>query len=92
MKMNILHPGMLSCCSLVRLCATLFTVARQAPLSMGFFRQNTGVGCHSPWMERGCLTHLCIPCGPACPSSLYRVLIRAYWLEPAEVHSMLVDT
>ena len=39
MKMNILHPGMLSCCSLVRLCATLFTVARQAPLSMGFSRQ-----------------------------------------------------
>ena len=30
-------------------CLTLgtpLTVARQAPLSMGFFRQETGVGCH----------------------------------------------
>ena len=27
--------------------ATPWTVARQAPLSMGFPRQNTGVGCHA---------------------------------------------
>ena len=30
----------------VQLFATLWTVARQAPLSMGFPRQHTGVGCH----------------------------------------------
>ena len=27
--------------------ATLWTVVRQAPLSVGFYRQNTGVGCHT---------------------------------------------
>ena len=32
--------------SRVWLFATLWTVAHQAPLSMGFSRQNTGVGCH----------------------------------------------
>ena len=31
----------------VRLCATPWTVACQAPLSMGFSRKNTEVGCHS---------------------------------------------
>ena len=30
----------------VRLSATPWTVACQAPLSMGFHRQDTGVGCH----------------------------------------------
>ena len=34
-----------SCFSHVRLFVTLWTVACQAPLSMGFSRQNTGVGC-----------------------------------------------
>ena len=29
-----------------RLLATPWTVARQAPLSMGFSRKNTAVGCH----------------------------------------------
>ena len=39
----------LSCFSCVQLFATLKTVAPQAPLSMGFFRQEepTGVGCHA---------------------------------------------
>ena len=32
--------------SCVRLCATSWTVAHQAPLSVGFSRQNTGAGCH----------------------------------------------
>ena len=32
--------------SRIRLFATPWTVACQAPLSMGFPRQNTGVGCH----------------------------------------------
>ena len=35
----------LSCFSCVRLCVTLWTVAHQAPLSMGFSRQDTGMGC-----------------------------------------------
>ena len=29
------------------LCVTLWTVANQAPLSMGLSRQDTGVGCHA---------------------------------------------
>ena len=35
-----------ACFSRVQLCATLRTVARQAPLSTGFPGKNTGVGCH----------------------------------------------
>ena len=38
---------MLSCFSPIRLFVTLWTVACQAPLSMGFYGKNTGVGCHS---------------------------------------------
>ena len=37
---------MLSCFSRVQLFVALWTVARQAPLSMGFSRQDTGVSCH----------------------------------------------
>ena len=37
---------MLSCFSHVRFCATLWTVAPQASLSMGFPGKNTGVGCY----------------------------------------------
>ena len=37
---------MLSRFSRVRLFATLWTVACQVPLSMGFSGKNTGVGCH----------------------------------------------
>ena len=33
--------------SRVRLCVTLWTVARQAPLYVGFSRQEYGVGCHA---------------------------------------------
>ena len=32
--------------SRVQLFSTLWTAAHQAPLSMGFFRLSTGVGCH----------------------------------------------
>ena len=41
---------MLSCFSLVQLCATLWTVAHQAPLSVGFSRQEywSGQQCPSP--------------------------------------------
>ena len=37
----------LSCFSRVRLFATLWAIARQAPLSEGFSRQGSGVGCHT---------------------------------------------
>ena len=37
---------LLSHFSRVRLCATLWRAAHQAPLSMGFSRQEIGVGCH----------------------------------------------
>ena len=41
---------MLSCFSSIRLFVTLWTVACQAPLSMGFFRQEywSGLPCHPP--------------------------------------------
>ena len=41
---------MLSCFSRVRLCVTLWTVVGQAPLSMGFSRQEywSGLRCPSP--------------------------------------------
>ena len=39
--------GMVSYFSWVRLCVTLWTVTCQAPLSMGFSRQDYWVGCHS---------------------------------------------
>ena len=42
-----LRVCMLSCFGCVQLFATLWTVARQAPLPMGFSRQETGVGCHT---------------------------------------------
>ena len=37
--------------SRIQLFATLWIVAHQAPLSMGFFRQNTGVGCRALLQE-----------------------------------------
>ena len=37
---------LLSCFSLLRLCATPQTATHQAPLSLGFPGKNTGVGCH----------------------------------------------
>ena len=42
-----MHVCMLSHFSHVQLFVTLWTVVHQASLSMGFFRQNTGVGCHA---------------------------------------------
>ena len=41
------HVLMLNSFSRFRLFATLWTVARQAPLSMEFSSKNTGVGCHT---------------------------------------------
>ena len=47
---TIMHPCMLSCFSCVRLCATLWLIARQAPLSVGFSRQEhwSGLSCPPP--------------------------------------------
>ena len=48
--------------SRVQLCVTPRTVAHQAPLSMGFSRQETGVGCHALlqgiFLTQG--SHLCL--------------------------------
>ena len=46
-----MHVCMLSCFSRVWLFATLWTVAHQAPLSMGFSRQDywSGLPCPPPW-------------------------------------------
>ena len=41
----LLQVCVLSCFSCVQLFVTLWTVACQPPLSMGFSRKNTGVGC-----------------------------------------------
>ena len=45
-----MHACMLSCFSRVQLCVTVWTVAHQAPLSMGFSRQEywSGQQCPSP--------------------------------------------
>ena len=45
-----MHVCMLSCFSPVRLCVTLWTVACQAPLSLGFSRQDywSGLPCPPP--------------------------------------------
>ena len=53
------YKGRLRVCllfSLVRLFVTLWTAARQAPLSMGFSRQESGVGCH--FLRQRNITHL----------------------------------
>ena len=65
--MYTLHACMLSCFSRVQLCATLWTVDCQAPLSMGFSRQEywSGLPCSPP----GDLSNPMIePISPASPS------------------------
>ena len=44
------------CYSRVQLFATLWTIAHQAPLSMGFPGKNTGVGCHALLLQGVFLT------------------------------------
>ena len=48
--MQTKHACMISCFSHVRPCATLWTVAHQAPLSMGFSRQEfwNVISCPTP--------------------------------------------
>ena len=62
---------MLSCFSHVQPFVTPWTVARQAPLSMGFSSKNTGVGCHTllqgifpTWGLNPCLLRL-LHCRPS---------------------------
>ena len=43
----VVHACMLNCFSCVQLCATLWTVAHQSPLSMDSSGKNTGVGCYA---------------------------------------------
>ena len=43
----VVHVCMLNCFSCVQLCAILWTVAHQAPLSMDSSGKNTGVGCYA---------------------------------------------
>ena len=47
MRACCMHISMLSHFSHIQLFATLWTVAYQAPLSMGFSGKNTGVGFHA---------------------------------------------
>ena len=56
----------------VQLFATLWTVAYQTPLSMGFSRQDTGVGCHFLLLEIF-LTQGLKPALPHCRQMLYRL-------------------
>ena len=61
--------------SRVRLFAPPWTVDRQAPLSMRFSRQNTGLGCHA--LLRGIfLTHRSNPCLLLCRQTF---TTRATW-------------
>ena len=45
-RFDSLHAHVLSCFCHVRLFETPWTIAHKAPLSMGFSRQDTGMGCH----------------------------------------------
>ena len=50
-KEDVIYICMLSHFSCVQLFATLWTVAHQAPLSMGFSRQEHWSGFHAPLQE-----------------------------------------
>ena len=62
----------------VRLCVTLRTVARQAPLSMEFFSKNTGVGWYS-LLQGIFLTQGSTPGLPHCRQILYH--LSHHWQE-----------
>ena len=74
----------------VRLCATPWTAAHQASPSMGFSRQNTGVGCHfllqcmkvesESGVAQSCLT-LSNPMDCSLPGSSIHGIFRATVLE-----------
>ena len=68
----------------VRLFATLWTVACQAPLSVEFSRQNTGVGCYFLlqviFLPQGLNPHL---------NSQADSLLLSYWGNPIYRHNYL---
>ena len=67
----------------VQLFVTLWTVAHQAPLSMGFSRQDTGVGCHALFqgifLTQGSNLHLLHS-----RQILYHSVTRDWWKNPLE--------
>ena len=60
--MHHVHVSMLSCFSHVRLCETPWTVAHQAPLSMGFSRQEYWSGLPCPPPDATQIGTIYIPC------------------------------
>ena len=94
---SLLDPHMLSCFSRVQLFVTLWTVVCQAPLCMGFSRQEYEVGCQAllqgifptQWLNP-CLLHLLqwqagsLPLAPpGKPSLLWRTTcIRYFQVSP----------
>ena len=81
---------LLSRFSHVRLCVTPQTAAHQAPLSLGFSRKNTGVGCHfllqcmkvksETEVAQSCLT-LCDPVDCSLPGSSVHGIFQARVLQ-----------
>ena len=69
---------MLSCFSRVRLFATPWTVAHQAPLSMGFFRQEYCSGLPFPSPED-------LPDSPVSPALQVDSLLLSHWGSPVVV-------
>ena len=77
---------MLNCFSRIRLCTVLWTVAYQAPLSMGFSRQEywSGLACPppravpNPGIELASLTSPALACGFFTPSTT--MLNSIWWL------------
>ena len=75
----VLSCAMLSCFSCVRLSATLWTILHWAPLSMGFSKQNTGVGCH--FLLQGIFPTEASNLGlPHCRQILYHLSHQVKWL------------
>ena len=82
-----MHACMLSCFSCVQLCVTLWTVARQPPLSMGFSRQEywSGLPCPSP----GDLPNLGIePVSPVSPALQVDSLPLSHLGSPVASHML----
>ena len=87
--LQCMHACMLSCFSCVQLCATPYTAAHQAPLSLGFSRQEywSGLPFPSPMHAcmhakslQSCLT-LCNPMDSSPPDSSVHGILQARVLE-----------
>ena len=85
---------LLSCFSRVRLCATPWTAAHQAPPSLGFSGKNNGVGCHfllqcmkvksESGVAQSCPT-VCDPIDCSLPGSPIHAIFQARVLEWAAI-------